>query len=208
MVNYFISLLGIFCLTTFPPFFSRCKSNLLKMRRPLSVTKPISYTNNDRFWLQVTWLWRTKIIYAHSLTPLYHDFTNLILTLVFQKTCPERWKDSESVVSQSCPTLWDPVDCNRPGSSVPRILQARIPEWVAIPFSRRSSQPRDWTQVSRIAGRFFTIWATREAIANNITIPFRMKGMKNFKMNIRQLTFNKYTYIGTFFSKPYICPIH
>ena len=43
------------------------------------------------------------------------------------------------------------------------ILQARILEWVAFPFSRGSFQPRDWTQVSRIAGRFFTSWATREA---------------------------------------------
>ena len=42
------------------------------------------------------------------------------------------------------------------------ILLARILEWVAIPFSRRSSQPMDWTQVSLIAGRFFTSWATRE----------------------------------------------
>ena len=40
----------------------------------------------------------------------------------------------------------------------------RILEWVAYPFSRGSSRPRDWTQVSCIAGRFFTIWATREAI--------------------------------------------
>ena len=43
------------------------------------------------------------------------------------------------------------------------ILQARILECVAIPFSMGSSQPRDWTHVSCIAGRFFTIWATREA---------------------------------------------
>ena len=43
------------------------------------------------------------------------------------------------------------------------ILQARMLEWVAFPFSRGSSQPRDWTQVSRIAGRFSTVWATREA---------------------------------------------
>ena len=43
------------------------------------------------------------------------------------------------------------------------ILQARILEWVAFPFSRGSSQPRDWTQVSHIIGRFFTSWATREA---------------------------------------------
>ena len=42
-------------------------------------------------------------------------------------------------------------------------LQARILEWVAMPSSRGSSQPRDWTQVSHIAGRFFTIWATRES---------------------------------------------
>ena len=43
------------------------------------------------------------------------------------------------------------------------ILQARILEWVAFPFSMGSSQPRDWTQVSCIAGRFFTSWATKEA---------------------------------------------
>ena len=46
------------------------------------------------------------------------------------------------------------------------ILQARILEWVAIPFSRGSSWPRDQTQVSYIAGRFFTFWATREAHKN------------------------------------------
>ena len=44
-----------------------------------------------------------------------------------------------------------------------RILQARILEWVAFSFSRGSSQPRDWIQVSHITGRFFTSWATREA---------------------------------------------
>ena len=54
------------------------------------------------------------------------------------------------------------MDCSPPGSSVHGILQARILEWVAIPSSRGSSQPRDWTLVSGIAGRFFTIWATRE----------------------------------------------
>ena len=44
------------------------------------------------------------------------------------------------------------------------ILQAGIPEWVAMPSSRRSAQPRDRTQVSCIAGRFFAVWATREAL--------------------------------------------
>ena len=54
------------------------------------------------------------------------------------------------------------MDSSPPGSSIHGIFQARILEWVAISFSRRSSLPRDWTQVSRIAGRFFTNWATRD----------------------------------------------
>ena len=53
------------------------------------------------------------------------------------------------------------MDCSPPGSSIHGILQARILEWVAFPFSRGSSQPRNQTGVSCIAGRFFTVWATR-----------------------------------------------
>ena len=68
----------------------------------------------------------------------------------------------KALAAQLCPTLWDPMDCNLPGSSVHGISQARILEWVAIFFSRGSSQPRDWIQVSHIAGRFFTVWANRE----------------------------------------------
>ena len=71
---------------------------------------------------------------------------------------------TESEVSQSCPTLCDPMDCSLPGSSVHGIFQARILEWAAISFSRRSSQPRVRTQVFHIVGRWFTIWATREAL--------------------------------------------
>ena len=56
------------------------------------------------------------------------------------------------------------MDCSLSGSSVCGILQARNLEQVAISFSRGSSQPRDWTQVSCIEDRFFTIWATREAM--------------------------------------------
>ena len=58
--------------------------------------------------------------------------------------------------AQSCPTLCDPMNCNPPGSSVHGILQARILEWVAVASSRGSTLLRDRTQVSRIAGRFFT----------------------------------------------------
>ena len=67
------------------------------------------------------------------------------------------------LVAQSCPILCDPMDCSPPDFSVHGILQARILEWVAIPFSRGSSQPRDRTRVSCIAGRFSIIWAAREA---------------------------------------------
>ena len=66
-------------------------------------------------------------------------------------------------VTHSCPTVCDPMDCIRPGSSVHGILQARILEWVAVPFSRGSTQSRNWTQISLTAGGFFTIWVTREA---------------------------------------------
>ena len=59
--------------------------------------------------------------------------------------------------------LCNPMDCSPPGPSVHGIFPAGILEWVAISFSRRSFWPRDWTQVSCIIGRFFTIWATREA---------------------------------------------
>ena len=67
------------------------------------------------------------------------------------------------LVAQSCPTLCNPMDCSPTDSSVHGILQARMLEWVAIPFSRGSSKPKDRTLVSCIAGRSFTIWTTREA---------------------------------------------
>ena len=76
-----------------------------------------------------------------------------------------KWKVKiESEVAQSCPTLCDPMDCSLSGSSIHGIFQARVLEWIAISFSRGSSWPRNWTRVSRIAGRCFTVWATREAV--------------------------------------------
>ena len=63
--------------------------------------------------------------------------------------------------AQSSPTLCDPMDYTVHG-----IFQARVLEWVAFPFSRGSSQPRNRTQVSHIAGGFFTIWATTEALSS------------------------------------------
>ena len=75
------------------------------------------------------------------------------------------WYSSDySEVVQSCPALCEPMDCSLPSSSVHRIFQARILEWVAISFSRGSSQHRDQTWVSHIIGRRFPVWATREAL--------------------------------------------
>ena len=79
----------------------------------------------------------------------------------------EGWIDtiktqSESEVAQSYPTLYDPIDCSLPGSSVHGIFQAIVLEWIAISFSRGSSQLRAQTRVSLIVDRHFTIWATRE----------------------------------------------
>ena len=75
---------------------------------------------------------------------------------------PSKWK-WKVLVTKSCLTLCDPRGCILPGSSVHGILQARILEWVAISFSRGSSWLRNWMWVSHVAGRFFAIWAIREA---------------------------------------------
>ena len=72
---------------------------------------------------------------------------------------------SVKLVAQSCLMLWDPMDCSPPRFSIHGIFQARIQEWVAISFSRGSSWPRNRTQVSCIAFRFFTTWATRRPCA-------------------------------------------
>ena len=72
------------------------------------------------------------------------------------------------LVAQSHSALWDPMDCSLPESSVHGILQAIILEWILMPFSKGSSWFKDWTQVSCIAGRFFTVWATSEISIANI----------------------------------------
>ena len=69
------------------------------------------------------------------------------------------------------------MDCSMPGSSLHGIFQERILEWVSCSFSRGSSWPRDWNQVSCIAGRLFTVWATRESLCKERLwlFPFLMK---------------------------------
>ena len=93
--------------------------------------------------------------FAHTYS---HTHTFLILPFMLLSL------EVKVLVTQSCPILCNPMGCSLPCSSVHGILQARILEWVAIPFSRGFSWPGDWTQVSHIADRFLTVWATREVL--------------------------------------------
>ena len=95
------------------------------------------------------------------------------------------------LVIQSCPTLCDRMDCSLPGSSVHGILQARTLEWVAISYSRVSSQPRNQTQVSCITGRFFTVWATREA-----TLPSVLRFFFFTRISFNHLLINHMYQVG------------
>ena len=76
--------------------------------------------------------------------------------LVTEQQQNQKKSENESEVAQSCLTLCDPMDCSLPGSSIHGIFQARVLEWVAISFSRGSSQSRNQTHVFCIAGGFFT----------------------------------------------------
>ena len=83
---------------------------------------------------------------------IIHSIFGITLTLSLHLQCKRR------EVTQSCLSLYDPMDCSPPDSLTHGIFQAWILEWVAISFSRGSSRPRNWTQVPRIVGRRFTIW--------------------------------------------------
>ena len=96
-------------------------------------------------------------------------------------------KVGKSEVAQSCLTLCNPMGCSIPGSTIHGIFQARVLEWVAISFSRRSSRPRDWTWISRIAGRCFTVWVTREAFSSELNIKKWLAGIRKGKRQ-RQAT--------------------
>ena len=117
-----------------------------------------------------------QVLYHHShlgslLCHLEYYLTSVISVLSFVKEkpyhklfhlCKNPYTNSVLRVRCSVISLCDLMDCSLPGSSVHGILQARILEQVVIPFSRGPSWPRDGTQVSCSAGKFFTVWTTRE----------------------------------------------
>ena len=102
---------------------------------------------------------------------------------------PLKWKVKESEVIQLCLTLCDSMACSLVGSSVHGILQERILEWFAIAFSRGSSQPRDRTWVSHIAGRQFTLMASKMAESQGLQADSRAR--KGTKIDF-PLEFNLY----------------
>ena len=110
------------------------------------------YTTTGKTIASPRWTFVTKVI-----SLLFNMLSRLVITFLPRS-------ESESEVTQLCPTPCDPMDCSLSGSSVHGIFQARVLEWVAISFSTGSSQPRDRTQVSRVVGRHFTVWATRGRI--------------------------------------------
>ena len=98
------------------------------------------------------------IVRVHFYGITFSQFTLFCPILLFKLV------KRESASRSACPILCDPMDCNPQGSSVHGNLQARILEWVAVPFSKGSSWPRAQTGISCIAGGFFTIWVTIQVI--------------------------------------------
>ena len=143
----------------------------LNQNQPLSKIPPVIQTGPEAFCLRLSDLsldpGRSTTIaslFPRNLHMLvwksftFHQDYKKYLYIVPMPFFSPFYKVMKVKVAQSCPTLCDPRDYTVHG-----ILQARILEWVAFPFSRGSSQPRDRTQVSRITGGFFTSWPTREA---------------------------------------------
>ena len=108
------------------------------------------------------------VLFLKTLKEIFSSYPNSFAkfsdpNLSAKSACFWLWNWKVKVI-RWCPTLCNPMDCSLPGSSIHGILQSRIFEWVAIPFCRGSSQPKDQTQVSCIAGKSFTVWVVREAL--------------------------------------------
>ena len=105
----------------------------------------------------------TSLLRSASLAGLCHPPGPTPATTLGKGDSSSLSLQAECLVAQSCLTLFDPLDCSPPGSSVHGNLQARILQWIATPFPRGSSQSRSRTWVSCLAGWSFTIWTPREA---------------------------------------------
>ena len=151
---------------TFQKSHTNSNSKMPAFLKMAEIYSPVSHQSGS---LSLTWtalIWALTLQCPWLLSLFQHEnlgFRNLI-------SCS--WEMIKGLACFClCSVMSDPLQphglYSPPDSSVHGILQAIILEWVAIPFSRRSSQPRDRTQVSCTVGGFFTVWATREALMNN-----------------------------------------
>ena len=167
-----------------PPFSAsdppRATSCLLKAgtQRSESARRRVGSSNDNGYYSHFS-LWRSPVQSFQLSRP--HSKSGIRWgrgeAFTAKKLLQNWWK---LWVVQSCPTLCDPVVCSPPGSSIHGILQARILEWVVIPFSRGSSPPRDRTWVSHIVGRFFSLWAAETNSCN-----LRLKETQSFLNLVR-----------------------
>ena len=117
-----------------------------------------------RIWSKEIWLLVSREdcfqnwVYVDMSLHIFFSFNLFLLEIFWVKYAIYVYMHAKSL--QSCPTLWDPMDNSPPGSSAHGILQARILEWFAMPSSRGSSWPRDWT-LPALAGEFFTTSASK-----------------------------------------------
>ena len=157
------------------PFWKRLTSELVTIPN-VGVHRPTHWRPEKNQQAEEGWMtsiWMLQLRYPSSSCP-WPSWLSGLLT---------QWKWSCSVVSDSLRL----VDCSPPSSSVHGILQARILEWVAISFSRRSSRPRDRTQVSHIAGRCFNLCTTREALKYKNTVS-QKTSYRDTELQIQVLT--------------------
>ena len=141
-----LPLLGLSCCIVVEIFQTTCVSNMLLLKTLLNLYLLILFYI---YFFFLIFLPKENISSMRAET---------CLLLSSERSPPSPVHDTcvRALLLQSCPSLCGLMDCSPPGSSVHRILQARILEWIAMPSSRGSSQPRDRTQVSCITGTYFT----------------------------------------------------
>ena len=130
-------------------------------------TKVHQFCSSNYKWMANSWQWGTSLETSRFFILTKRIIQNTHSSTRDQKITHTMWKTNSvlcaCMLPQSCLALCDPINCGLPGSSVHRISQARILEWVAISFSRGSSWPRDGTPVSCIGQQILYHWATGEA---------------------------------------------
>ena len=119
----------------------------------------LSYFNS---WKIMLWKCCTQYASKFGKLSIGHRTGKCQFSFQSQRKAMPKNAQSESEVSQSCSTLWDPMDCSLWGFSIHGVFHTRVLEWVAISFYRGYSWLRARTQVPHIVGRRFTVWATRE----------------------------------------------